>query len=587
VVNVRPRFLSCREFIRLLVGSATLSLAGLTAHGAEIALAWDPTTVYADGTPATNIVGYKVYAGPASRNYNSCIDVGNATTSRIAGLPDATTYYLAVTTYNVASNESAFSGEVVWSNAPPAGDTTPPAVAGVIGQTNPGVVRVSFSEPLASASAQDPACYLLDNGIVVLSANLDTNGTGVTLLVSPGLTDGTTYVLTVNGVSDLAGNPIATNSTVAFKFAGALSAGLVAHWHFDEGSGAVTADSASNHDGTVKGAAWTNGWSAGGLKFDGTNDYVDAGTFDPAASNLTISVWIKWSGLNRKSQTIVAKRDTYTARGMRWQFRLNSSGLLTFDRYGSSAYFKIKPPTNTWVHLAVVRSGKQTLLYVNGALARSSSMTLGTGFGSRLTIGGLNLSAANDSFNGIIDELRLYSRPLSVSELQTIYRSAVLSSIRTSPASAAAVTSASSSSGTSQDADGDGLPDAWEVAQFGSISASQAGVSDDYDGDGVANLQEYVAGTDPKSATSVPSVDIGLGGDGEVQVSFTAVEASGTAYAGKQRCYALDQCRLVASAPWATVAGFERILATNQVVRTVAQTGCVYRTRTWLEDLPK
>ena len=50
------------------------------------------------------------------------------------------------------------------------------------------------------------------------------------------------------------------------------------------------------------------------------------------------------------------------------------------------------------------------------------------------------------------------------------------------------------------DADGDGLPDAWEMQHFGATGAS---ASADADGDGTTNLMEYLAGTDPRSGTSV------------------------------------------------------------------------------------
>lgn len=51
------------------------------------------------------------------------------------------------------------------------------------------------------------------------------------------------------------------------------------------------------------------------------------------------------------------------------------------------------------------------------------------------------------------------------------------------------------------DADSDGLPDAWETARFGG-TASQTGTGD-ADGDGQTNLQEYVAGTNPASASDI------------------------------------------------------------------------------------
>jgi hypothetical protein len=50
------------------------------------------------------------------------------------------------------------------------------------------------------------------------------------------------------------------------------------------------------------------------------------------------------------------------------------------------------------------------------------------------------------------------------------------------------------------DADGNGLPDAWEIEHFGATGVDP---SADADGDGTTNQMEYLAGTNPKSATSV------------------------------------------------------------------------------------
>lgn len=51
------------------------------------------------------------------------------------------------------------------------------------------------------------------------------------------------------------------------------------------------------------------------------------------------------------------------------------------------------------------------------------------------------------------------------------------------------------------DADGDGIPDDWEIQYFG--GATNALATADPDGDGADNLTEYIAGTDPNNANSV------------------------------------------------------------------------------------
>jgi Tol biopolymer transport system component len=50
------------------------------------------------------------------------------------------------------------------------------------------------------------------------------------------------------------------------------------------------------------------------------------------------------------------------------------------------------------------------------------------------------------------------------------------------------------------DSDGDGLPDDWELAYFGTLDPDGTG---DFDGDGHTDLQEFLAGTDPTNAGSV------------------------------------------------------------------------------------
>ena len=56
------------------------------------------------------------------------------------------------------------------------------------------------------------------------------------------------------------------------------------------------------------------------------------------------------------------------------------------------------------------------------------------------------------------------------------------------------------------DTDNDGLPDTWEMNQFGNLDQ---GAYDDPDGDLFDNLDEYNAGTDPNDSESSP-LDFGL-----------------------------------------------------------------------------
>ena len=74
-------------------------------------------------------------------------------------------------------------------------------------------VTVVFSTPVSAATAANASNYTIDQGVTVSAATV-VNPTTVTLTTSP-IDAGPTYTLTVNGVSDWAGNAIATNSQIA------------------------------------------------------------------------------------------------------------------------------------------------------------------------------------------------------------------------------------------------------------------------------------------------------------------------------------------------------------------------------------
>jgi len=80
----------------------------------------------------------------------------------------------------------------------------------------------------------------------------------------------------------------------------------------------------------------------------------------------------------------------------------------------------------------------------------------------------------------------------------------------------------------SEDSNHDGLPDAWQIQYFGSISSPDAAPDVDYDHDGFSNRQEFLAGTDPTSAASALKFDLAEFVGGSTRLHFTA--AAGKTY---------------------------------------------------------
>ena len=78
----------------------------------SVTLAWNRS-------PDSNVIGYRVYYGPASGIYTNAIDVGNVTTNTVPGLTGGVTCFFAVTAYNAIGLESDFSTEISYTPGVP------------------------------------------------------------------------------------------------------------------------------------------------------------------------------------------------------------------------------------------------------------------------------------------------------------------------------------------------------------------------------------------------------------------------------------------------------------------------------------
>jgi len=85
------------------------------AYAADVTLSWNNPSGNEDGSPLTDLGGFRVYYGTQSRVYNQPfgqgIDAGNAASYVVQNLSNNSTYYFAVTAYDINGNESTYSAE--------------------------------------------------------------------------------------------------------------------------------------------------------------------------------------------------------------------------------------------------------------------------------------------------------------------------------------------------------------------------------------------------------------------------------------------------------------------------------------------
>jgi len=211
---------------------------------------------------------------------------------------------------------------------------------------------------------------------------------------------------------------LASMLTVTFTIAPTAGSenGLVGYWKFDEGSGPTASDSSGyNNYGTVYGATWTDGKVGKALSFDGINDYVripDSDSLD-ITEDLTIAAWVKTSQTGRPSDIFCNLRQVSPHDG--YALEITSTGNVRFYSQEKDLVSKGKINTGTWKYVVVVLSGTTATIYIDGAFDNSGTVNVPNANDLDQTI------AASYTpyyfFNGVIDEVRVYNRALSQSEI--------------------------------------------------------------------------------------------------------------------------------------------------------------------------
>lgn len=146
----------------------------------------------------------------------------------------------------------------------------------------------------------------------------------------------------------------------------------VSHWMLDEAEGLIAADSVGGHDGSLMGdPVWLphGGILGGALWFDGIDDYVYCGTFDPskATGKLTVCLWARWNGLTGWYQVLIAKRDEWASGQMMWQLEAApDDGMVGFFSTSGGYRHAFSLPVGQWVHIAASCDGGTMMFYRDG-----------------------------------------------------------------------------------------------------------------------------------------------------------------------------------------------------------------------------
>jgi len=261
--------------------------------------------------------------------------------------------------------------------------------------------------------------------------------------------------------------------------------GLVAYWPFDEESGTTATDQVGSRVGVFGGApTWDNaGRFDGSVAFAGLTDRVTVPSFEVGGSGLTIAAWVfprSFDGTANEARFVSKATGTSGAQhvwmlgnyldGSALRFRLQTSSGGTTSLVSPQGQL----PLDTWSHIAGTWDGSTMKLFLNGieiaSIAKGGTIPASS---ADVGLGNQPLGAGDRPLDGRLDEVRIYSRALSGTELQAI-------------------------------AAGPGEPvpsyQAWVEQVFDAAQQQDPAVSGptaDANNDGIANLLDFAFGQDP------------------------------------------------------------------------------------------
>ena len=330
------------------------------------------------------------------------------------GLMAGTTYHYRVVSKDAAGNPTTSGDNTFTTSAAP--DTIPPVISNVltsnVGSTTATILWKTDEAADSQVEYGTTTGYgtlTALNSVLVASHSQDLTG----------LTAGTTYHYRVIS-KDAAGNSATSSDATLVTQSGIdLSAGLVAAYGFDEGSGSVSGDgSSTGGTASIYSAQWVSGVFGSALSFDGKNSYVTAtaSVLPDMNQPKTIAFWINMNNKNGLMQTFVSLFNSKAQSALLNGLKGTAIGALNQNQ--SWLVASAVPSLKAWHHIAYTFDGSQNILYVDGRLISSSTIANAAAPVTSFEIGrGIDNSRY---FKGSIDELRIYNRALNASEINAV-----------------------------------------------------------------------------------------------------------------------------------------------------------------------
>jgi hypothetical protein len=234
----------------------------------------------------------------------------------------------------------------------------------------------------------------------------------------------TLYAETASTVESL--DPLSEDTTDTLQVLGDSS--CVATYRFENDE----TDLSGNYDGTGNEIQYAAGRYGQAASFNGSSSYISGlpTLTNPSGSSFSVSLWVNTNSTDKNIFGGVV--DEPVEYDSIFRIRVNSSGQAFTDYRPSQeaviSTVEINGSTSisdgNWHHIVSIVTDSQIKLYVDGSEASNSPKSItGTTNVTNAVIGALNnRGTIQDYLDGKIDQVRIFNKALSASEVTTLYQ---------------------------------------------------------------------------------------------------------------------------------------------------------------------
>ncbi len=208
---------------------------------------------------------------------------------------------------------------------------------------------------------------------------------------------------------------------------------FAAHWKLDETAGTTAAEELAGHDGTVEGSpVFTSGTFDGAYEFDEVDDGVSVPDFDYAVNgSFSISFWFNNPGVSGAAYEFMFQHSSEINSDRLIIYFVESSGILRTDfqdRNDSSDSDVLDIAAGladgAWHHYVFTAGPGGSKVYIDGTEAKSGVRGGDTFNPERILTFGRRFDSDPDRFyGGLMDDIRIFGKPLSAGEVDALYNS--------------------------------------------------------------------------------------------------------------------------------------------------------------------